>query len=51
MYSRDYTKYSPEHFIDDVSIQIWNYDLDNYLMLFVWRLEDCVDRIISHDKD
>ena len=47
MYSRDYTKFSSKNFIDDVSIQNWNYDLDDPSQLFndfFWRLEGCVNR-------
>ena len=47
MYSRNYSKFSSKDFQDDVSIQNWNYDLDNPTDLFndfFWRLEGCVDR-------
>ena len=47
MYSRDYSKFSSNDCIDDVSIQRWNYDLDNPSDSFndyFWRLEGCVDR-------
>ena len=47
MYSRNYSKVSPKDFHHDVSIQNWNYDLDNPTDLFndfSCRLEGCVDR-------
>ena len=47
IYTRDYSKFSSNDFIDDVSIQNWNYDLDNPSDLFndfYCRLEGCVDR-------
>ena len=47
IYTRDYSKFSSNDFIDDVSIQTWNYDLDNPSDLFndfYCRLEECVDR-------
>ena len=47
MYSRDYTQFSSKNFIDDVSIQNWNYDLDDPSQLFndfFWKLEGCVNR-------
>ena len=47
IYTRDYSKFSANDFIDDVSIQTWNYDLDNPRDLFndfYWRLQGCVDR-------
>ena len=46
IYTRDYSKFSANDFID-VSIQTWNYDLDNPSDLFndfYWRLQGCVDR-------
>ena len=45
--TRNYSKFSSKDFHDDVSIQKWNYDLDNPTDLFndfFWRLEGCVDR-------
>ena len=47
IYTRDYSKFSSNDFLDDVSIQNWNYDLDNPSDLFndfYCRLEGCVDR-------
>ena len=47
IYTRDYSKFSSNDCIDDVSIQTWEYDLDNPSDLFndfYWRLEGCVDR-------
>ena len=46
IYTGDYSKFSSNDFID-VSIQNWNYDLDNSSDLFNYfycRLEGCVDR-------
>ena len=40
MYSRNYSRFSSKDFHDDVSIQKWNYDLDNPADLFndfFWR--------------
>ena len=34
MYSRNYSKFSSKDFQDDVSIQNWNYGLDNPTDLF-----------------
>ena len=47
MYTRNYAKFSSKDFRDDVSIQNWNYGLDNPTDLFndfFWRLEGCVNR-------
>ena len=47
MYTRNYSNFSSKDFHDDVSIQNWNYDLDNPTDLFndfFWRIESCVDR-------
>ena len=47
IYSRNYSKFSSEDFYDDISIQNWNYDLENPTDLFndfFFRLEGCVDR-------
>ena len=53
MYTRNYTNFSSKDFHDDVSIQKWNYDLDNPTDLFndfFWRLEGCVDRHVPIKK-
>ena len=50
MYSRDYTKFSSKNFIDDVSIQNWNYDLSQLFNDFFWRLEGCVSRHVPIKK-
>ena len=34
MYSRNYSKFSSNDFVGDISIQTWNYDLDNPSDLF-----------------
>ncbi len=47
MYGRDYSKYSDDNFIDDVSIQRWNYDSTDPNLLMsdlVWRLDGCAER-------
>ena len=47
MYARNYSSFSGKDFHDDVSIQKWNYGLNNPTELFndfFWRLEGCVDR-------
>ena len=47
MYTRNYSNFSSKDFHDDVSIQNWNYDLDNPTDLFndfFWRIESCDDR-------
>ena len=47
LYTRNYSNFSSKDFHDDISIQNWNYDLDNSTELFndfFWRLEGCVDR-------
>ena len=47
MYARNYSSFSSKDFHDDVSIQKWNYNLNNPTELFndfFWRLEGCVDR-------
>ena len=47
MYTRNYSNFSSKDFHDDMSIQKWDYDLDNPTYLFndfFWRLEGCVDR-------
>ena len=47
MYARNYSSFSGKDFHDDVSIQKWNYDLNDPIELFndfLWRLEGCVDR-------
>ena len=47
IYTRDYSKFSSNDYIDDVSIQTWEYDVDNPSDLFndfYWRLEGCVDK-------
>ena len=47
MYARNYSNFSGTEFHDDVSIQKWNYDLNNSTELFgdfLWRLEGCVNR-------
>ena len=47
MFGRDYSKFSEDHFRDDVSIQIWKEDSNdaNVLMSdFVWRLDGCAER-------
>ena len=47
MFGRNYSKFSEEHFRDDVSIQRWRQDSNdaNILMSdFVWRLDGCVER-------
>ena len=47
MYARNYSNFSSTDFHDDVSIQKWNYDLNNsteLLSYFFWRLEGCVNR-------
>ena len=47
MYARNYSNFSSKDFHDDVTIQKWNYDLNNPTELFndfFWRLEGCVDR-------
>ena len=44
MFGRDYSKFSEDHFRDDVSIQNWKEDSTdaNVLMSdFVWRLDGC----------
>ena len=47
MYRRDYSKYSTESFRDDVSIQNWNYSLNNVhesFKDFYLKLDGCVER-------
>ena len=47
IFQRDFSKFSPTDFYDDVSIQTWNYESDdpNFLMSdFVWRLDGCANR-------
>ncbi len=47
MYGRDYSKYTPNLFRDDVSIQQWKYDSDDVNVLmgdFLWRLTGSADR-------
>ena len=47
VYSRDFSNFSPNSFYDDVSIQAWNYNLDDSTKLmkdFVWRLDGCANR-------
>ena len=47
MYARNYSSFSGKDFHDEVSIQKWNYGLNNPTELFndfFWRLEGCVDR-------
>ena len=47
VYNRDFSKFSSIAFYEDVSIQAWNYNLDdsNKLMNdFVWRLDGCANR-------
>ena len=47
IYSRNYSRFSSKDVHGDVSIQKWNYDLDNPTDLFndfFWRLEGCFDR-------
>ena len=47
MQGRDFSKFSSRDFYDDVSIQPWNYNLQdpNILMSeFIWRLEGCTER-------
>ena len=39
MYARNYSNFSSKDFHDDVSIQKWNYELNNSTELF----SDCVD--------
>ena len=53
MYNRNYSNFSSIDFHDDVSIQNWNYDLENPTDLFndfFWRLEGCVDRHAPIEK-
>ena len=47
MYARNYSNFSSKDFHDDVSIQKWNYELNDSTELFsdfFWRLEGSVDR-------
>ena len=47
MYGRDFSKFSPSDFRDDVSIQPWHHDSNdpNFLMNdFIWRLDGCSER-------
>ena len=48
IYKRDYANYKEESFIEDVSIQTWNTNVQsdtNYKFNdFYWRLEGCIDR-------
>ena len=47
LFKRDFSKFSPTDFYDDVSIQEWNYESSdtNFLMSdFVWRLDGCAQR-------
>ena len=47
MYRRDYSKFTTESFRDDVSIQNWNYSLNNVhdsFKDFYTKLEGCIDR-------
>ena len=47
IFERDYSKYCEKDYYDDVSIQNWNYNLDNSSDLmsdFIWKLNGCVDR-------
>ena len=44
MYGRDYSKYSDDNFIDDVSIRRWNHESTDPNLLMsdlVWRLDGC----------
>ena len=47
MFGRNYSKFSEDHFRDDVSIQRWKQDSNdaNILMSdFIWRLDGCAER-------
>ena len=47
MFGRDRSKYSPDDFRDDISIQQWRYDSNDVNILmsdFLWRLTGCADR-------
>ena len=47
IFSRDFSKFSPIDFYDDVSIQAWNHNLGDSSKLmndFVWRLDGCANR-------
>ena len=47
IYTRNYSKFSSKDFHDDVSIQNWDYGLENPSDLFTdffWKLEGCVNR-------
>ena len=47
IYKHDYSKFNEQSFLDDVSIQQWNCELDNVNKAFddfSWRLKGCVDR-------
>ena len=53
IFDRDYSKFSAIDFCDDVSIQNWNYNLDNSTDLmkdFIWKLNGCVDRHVPIKK-
>ena len=53
MYVRDYTKFSSIDFYDDVSIQNWNYSMENSSDLFgdfIWKLTGCADRHVPMKK-
>ena len=47
MYGRDFSKFSPSHFRDDVSIQPWLHhtnDPNTLMNDFIWRLDGCAER-------
>ena len=47
MFGRNYSKFSEEHFRDDISIQRWRQDSNDANILmgdFIWRLDGCVER-------
>ena len=52
-YKRDYSQWSDQNFLDDLSIQIWENELQDINEIyddFIWRLKGCVNRHIPHKK-
>ena len=52
-YKRDYSQWSDQNFLDDLSIQIWEnelQDINEIYDYFIWRLKGCVNRHIPHKK-
>ena len=52
-YKRDYSQWNAQNFLDDLSIQIWENELQDINEIyddFIWRLKGCLNRHIPQKK-